>query len=53
VSGRSQVGSLIDADWRHASRRTVDQARNSALGFCKADVPAQCAIVNVNNKPAE
>jgi dienelactone hydrolase len=32
-------------------RRTIDQAVKDALGFC---VPtAKCAIVNVNNKPAE
>jgi hypothetical protein len=32
-------------------RRTIDQAIKDALGFC---VPAaKCAIVNVNNKPAE
>jgi hypothetical protein len=32
-------------------RRTIDQAVKDALGFC-APV-AKCAIVNVNNKPAE
>jgi dienelactone hydrolase len=32
-------------------RRTIDQAVKDALGFCAT--AAKCAIVNVNNKPAE
>jgi dienelactone hydrolase len=34
-------------------RRTSDQARKDALGFCAASAPAGCRIVNVNNAPAE
>jgi dienelactone hydrolase len=34
-------------------RRTSDQARKDALGFCTASAPAGCRIVNVNNAPAE
>ncbi|MGZ5961420.1 MAG: dienelactone hydrolase family protein, partial [Rhizomicrobium sp.] len=34
-------------------RRTSEQARKDALGFCAAGAPARCRIVNVNNAPAE
>jgi dienelactone hydrolase len=34
-------------------RRTSDQARKDALGFCVAGAPAGCRIVNVNNAPAQ
>ena len=34
-------------------RRTSEQARKDALGFCTANAPAGCRIVNVNNAPAE
>ena len=34
-------------------RRTPDQARKDALGFCAAGAPSKCRIVNVNNDQAE
>jgi hypothetical protein len=34
-------------------RRTVDEAVEDALGFCKPNPGAKCTVVNVNNKPAE
>ena len=34
-------------------RRTIDDARKDALGFCAGDAGNKCRIVNVNNKPAE
>jgi dienelactone hydrolase len=34
-------------------RRTIDEARKDALGFCAGDASNKCRIVNVNNKPAE
>jgi dienelactone hydrolase len=34
-------------------RRTSDEARKDALGFCTASAPAGCRVVNVNNAPAE
>src|SRR5450755_4672756 len=34
-------------------RRTADQARKDALGFCVASAPSECRIVNVNDDPAE
>jgi dienelactone hydrolase len=34
-------------------RRTVDEARRDALGFCTGGASTKCRIVNVNNKPAE
>jgi dienelactone hydrolase len=44
------VGSGSHFGWA-TGRRTIDQAVKDALGFC---VPtAKCAIVNVNDKPAE
>ena len=44
------VGSGSHFGWA-TGRRTTDQAVKDALEFC---VPtAKCAIVNVNNKPAE
>jgi dienelactone hydrolase len=46
VSGDAHFG------WA-TGRRTTDQARNDALGFCTASAPAGCRIVNVNNDPAE
>jgi hypothetical protein len=33
-------------------RRTADEAIKDALGFCKPDPGGKCAVVNVNNKPA-
>jgi dienelactone hydrolase len=34
-------------------RRSVDDARKDALGYCVSGTSAKCRIVNVNNKPAE
>jgi len=34
-------------------RRTVEEARQIALGYCVSGTSAKCSIVNVNNKPAE
>ena len=34
-------------------RRTADQARKDCAGLCASSASAKCAIVNVNNKPAE
>lgn len=34
-------------------RRTLDEARQIALGYCVSGTSAKCSIVNVNNKPAE
>jgi dienelactone hydrolase len=34
-------------------RRTIDEARKDALGFCIGGASNKCRIVNVNNKPAE
>jgi dienelactone hydrolase len=33
-------------------RRTTDEAIKDAMDFCKPDRGAKCAVVNVNNKPA-
>jgi dienelactone hydrolase len=34
-------------------RRSIDDARKEALGYCASGTSAKCRIVNVNNKPAE
>jgi dienelactone hydrolase len=34
-------------------RRSVDEARKEALGYCVSGPSAACRIVNVNNKPIE
>ena len=34
-------------------RRTIDDARKDALGYCVSGGSAKCAVVNVNDKPAE
>ena len=34
-------------------RRSIDDARKEALGYCASGTSAKCSIVNVNNKPAE
>jgi hypothetical protein len=34
-------------------RRTIDEARKVALGYCVSGSSAKCAVVNVNDKPAE
>ena len=34
-------------------RRTIDEARKIALGYCASGSSAKCAVVNVNDKPAE
>jgi hypothetical protein len=34
-------------------RRTIDEARKDALGFCVSSTVANCTVVNVNNKPTE
>jgi dienelactone hydrolase len=34
-------------------RRTPEQARKDALGFCTASAPAGCRIVNVNDAPVD
>jgi dienelactone hydrolase len=34
-------------------RRTVEEARQIALGYCVSGSSAKCAVVNVNDKPAE
>jgi dienelactone hydrolase len=34
-------------------RRSIDDARKDALGYCASGTSAKCRIVNVNNKPAE
>jgi dienelactone hydrolase len=34
-------------------RRTIDEARKEALGYCVSGTSAKCSIVNVNNKPTE
>jgi dienelactone hydrolase len=34
-------------------RRTIDEARKDAMGFCVTGANTNCRIVNVNNKPAE
>jgi dienelactone hydrolase len=44
------VGSGSHFGWA-AGRRTADEARKDALGFCVA--ATKCRVVNVNNKPAE
>ena len=44
------VGGGAHFGWA-TGRRTIDQAVKDALGFCVST--AKCAIVNVNNKPAE
>jgi dienelactone hydrolase len=36
-----------------AGRRTIDDARKDALGFCASGAPSRCRIVNVDNKPVE
>jgi dienelactone hydrolase len=34
-------------------RRSIDEARKEALGYCTSGTSARCSIVNINNKPAE
>lgn len=34
-------------------RRSIEEARKEALGYCVSGPSAACRIVNVNNKPAE
>jgi dienelactone hydrolase len=34
-------------------RRSIDDARKDALGYCASGTSAKCSIVNINNKPAE
>ena len=34
-------------------RRTIDEARKDALGFCVSGAVVKCMVVNVNNKPTE
>jgi dienelactone hydrolase len=34
-------------------RRTIEQAREDALGFCASGTSSRCSIVNVNDKPVE
>ena len=34
-------------------RRSIDDARREALGYCVSGTSAKCSIVNVNNRPAE
>jgi hypothetical protein len=46
VAGNSHFG------WA-TGRRTIDQARKDAMGICVSVALAKCAIVNVNDKPAE
>jgi len=36
-----------------SGRRAVDEAVKEALAFCKPDPGAKCAVVNVNDKPAD
>jgi dienelactone hydrolase len=46
VAGNSHFG------WA-TGRRTIDEARKDALGFCAAGALGKCAIVNVNNMLTE
>jgi dienelactone hydrolase len=46
VAGDSHFG------WA-TGRRTTDEARQDALGFCASAASAKCVIVNVNNKLTE
>jgi dienelactone hydrolase len=34
-------------------RRSIDEARKEALGYCASGSSEKCRIINVNNKPAE
>jgi dienelactone hydrolase len=34
-------------------RRTIDEARKDAMGFCTSGAPAGCRIVNINDKPTQ
>ncbi len=34
-------------------RRSIDDARKEALGYCASGTSAKCSIVNVNDKPTE
>jgi dienelactone hydrolase len=34
-------------------RRTIDEARQVAMGYCVSGTSAKCTVVNVNNKPAQ
>ncbi len=46
------VGGGTRFGWATA-RRTIDEAKKDALSFCAANASAACAIVNVNDDPAE
>jgi dienelactone hydrolase len=46
VAGDSRFG------WA-TGRRSSDEARKEALGYCASGTSARCQIVNVNNKPAD
>ena len=46
VAGDSRFG------WA-TGRRSIDEARNEALGYCVSGTSARCRIVNVNNRQTE
>jgi dienelactone hydrolase len=46
VAGDSRFGWVT-------GRRSIDEARKEALGYCASGTPGKCRIVNINDKPAE
>ena len=53
-SGPNKAFVLSGSHFGWASgRRTADEAVKNALGLCKPDPGTKCAVVNVNNKPAD
>jgi dienelactone hydrolase len=46
IAGNSRFG------WA-TGRRTTEEAREDALGYCVSGTSSKCRIVNVNNKPVE
>jgi pimeloyl-ACP methyl ester carboxylesterase len=53
-SGPNKAFAVAGARFGWATgRRTIDEARKDALGFCVSSAAARCTIINVNNKPTE
>jgi dienelactone hydrolase len=53
-SGPNKAFAVGNSHFGWASgRRTVEEARKVALGFCAPDTSVKCAVVNANDKPAE